>query len=204
MSVKCKRKKCFNFPFALSEMWLQTACDWALAELASGNLLLLRSSPPEQPYHGNTELESSLLQWTLTCRNVDRNAWNHVSEVSSENHCGHALSASIGRKLADACLSGWCNLGEDSCPALQGSSPELGCLPVWAIAKLEGKLHICWSLWVFFFPPFSLTLTSQVYKLAELHFLTDRALPQSRLSAGVWIAVLLKHCDSTKYAQVAS
>lgn len=56
----------------------------------------------------------------------------------------------------------------------------------------------------FFFPPFSLTLTSQVYKLAELHFLTDRALPQSRLSAGVWIAVLLKHCDSTKYAQVAS
>lgn len=128
-------------------MWLQTARDWALAELASGNLLLLCSSPPEQPYHGNTELGSSLLQWTFTCRNVDRNTWNHVSEVSSQNYCGYALSASIGLNLADACTSGWCNLGGDSCPALQGSSPEPGCLPVWGIAKLEGKLHMCWSLW---------------------------------------------------------
>ena len=145
-----RRKKCFNFPFALSEMWLQTARDWALVELASGNLPLLCSSPPEQLRHGNAELGSSRLQWTLTCRNVGRNAWKHISEVSSENQCGYTLSASVDLEPADACMSGQRNTGEDSCPA--GSSPELGCLPVQAVAELEVKLHVCCSLCRFFFP----------------------------------------------------
>lgn len=103
--------------------------------------------------HGNVELESSHLQRTLTCRNVGRNSWRHVNKVSSENHCGYALFASLDLGLAAACTSGQSNTGEDSCPALQGSLLELGCLPVQAIAELEVKLHACCSLRWFFPSP---------------------------------------------------
>lgn len=105
--------------------------------------------------------------------------WSHVSEVSHENHYGYALFASVDLEPADVCTSGQRDTGEDCYPGLQGSSPELGCLPV----QLEVKLQVCCSLCWFF--SFSLTLKSQDYKLAELHFLTQRAILKSGLSAGV-------------------
>lgn len=126
---------------------MQTAHDWALVDLASGNLPLLLLSSPEQPCHRNTELESSHLQQTLTCRNVGRNAWSHVSEVSNENHYGYALFASVDLEpltCAQADSMTQVGIAIQTCKTARQS---------WVAYLCKVKLQVCCSLRCFFFLP---------------------------------------------------